>query len=192
MQTYKSIELLEQLARDVEQTIAQAQTLQRLDGSHLSSAPTGKWNVLQVLYHLNSYNSYYLPHIALAIAQGSNVPYSASFKPGLLGNYFVATMLPASNGRVKNAMKAPADHVAGAGYNDISAITTFIEGQENLLQLLRQARNVNMTRIKVPISISRFIKIRLGDTFRFLIAHQQRHFLQIKNTLSANGVALSV
>lgn len=192
MQTYKSIELLEQLATDVEQTIAQAQTLQQLDGSHLSSAPSGKWNVLQVLYHLNSYNSYYLPHIALAIAQGSNVPYSASFKPGLLGNYFVATMLPASNGAVKNAMKAPADHVAGAGYNDISAITTFIEGQENLLQLLRQARNVNMTRIKVPISISRFIKIRLGDTFRFLIAHQQRHFLQIKNTLSANGVALSV
>jgi uncharacterized damage-inducible protein DinB len=40
----------------------------------------------------------------------------------------------------------------------------------------------------VPISIAKFIKIRLGDTFRFLIAHQQRHFAQVANTLKALGV----
>lgn len=186
------MQLLERLEKEVEQTILQAQALQQLKAEQLATAPAGKWNVLQVLYHLNSYNNYYLPHIGLSIARGVDMPYSASFKPGVLGNYFVATMLPTSNGVVKNAMKAPADHVAATGYKNTGAIGEFIDGQQKLLQLLRQARNVNMTRIKVPISISRFIKIRLGDTFRFLIAHQQRHFIQIKNTLSANGVALSV
>jgi hypothetical protein len=27
------------------------------------------------------------------------------------------------------------------------------------------------------------IKLKLGDTFRFFIAHEQRHFIQIQNTL---------
>lgn len=192
MQTYKSIDLLEQLQKEVENTISQAQMLQRLDTHQLTSAPEGKWNVLQVLYHLNSYNKYYLPHIGLSIARGADMPYVASFRPGILGNYFVSAMLPDSKGTVKNAMKAPADHVAASGFNDMAAIGEFIDGQQKLLQLLKQARDVNMTRIKVPISISKFIKIRLGDTFRFLVAHQQRHFIQIKNTLSANGIALSV
>jgi hypothetical protein len=27
--------------------------------------------------------------------------------------------------------------------------------------------------------------LKLGDTFRFIIAHEQRHFVQIRNTLEA-------
>ena len=40
-----------------------------------------------------------------------------------------------------------------------------------------------MGKIRISISISRFVKLKLGDTFRFLIAHEQRHFVQVARTL---------
>lgn len=33
-------------------------------------------------------------------------------------------------------------------------------------------------KIRIPISINQLIKIRLGDSLRFVIYHNQRHFQQ--------------
>ena len=193
MPTFKSTQLLDNLEKTVAQTIKNATWLQSMNSDALSKSPAaGKWSVIQVLYHLNSYNNYYLPHIEQAIKAGINAPYSASFKAGVIGNYFTKTMLPGNDGAVHNMMKAPKDHTPDAAYNNVEAINEFIAGQQKLLELLREARNVNMTRLKVPISISKLIKIRLGDTFRFLVAHQQRHFVQISNTLKTNGVMVDL
>lgn len=192
MGQFKSDQLINTLEQSVNSTISYARALQSIDTDKVCTAPAGKWNVVQILYHLNSYNNYYLQEIERTIRNGAQVPYSPIFKPGIIGNYFTNAMLPGNNGTIKNAMKAPADHVPDTSYTDVNAINEFIKGQQRLLDLLRDAQKVNMTRLRVPISISRFIKIRLGDTFRFLIAHQQRHFVQISNTLKANGVALSV
>ncbi len=190
MPLYNSQNLLDTLEKNVEQTIRKATYLQSLKGATLALAPgEGKWSVLQVLYHLNSYNNYYLPHITDALNKGRKLPAAASFKPGLIGNYFAKMMQPGNDGKIKNTMKAPKDHIAILGFSDVKAIADFIAGQQRLLQLIKAARKANMTRITVPISISKFIKIRLGDTFRFLIVHQQRHFVQIDNTLTALGVA---
>jgi len=193
MPTFKSTQLLETLEKTVAQTIKNATLLQLMSAEAVSKPPApGKWSVIQVLYHLNSYNDYYLRHIEQTMRSGINIPYSASFKAGVIGNYFAKTMLPGNDGTVKNIMKAPKDHAPHAGYNNIEAIDQFIAGQQKLLRLLKEARNVNMTRLKVPISISKLMKIRLGDTFRFLVAHQQRHFVQISNTLKANGVVVDL
>jgi len=43
--------------------------------------------------------------------------------------------------------------------------------------------------IRVPLSISKLVTLKLGDTFRFLIAHEQRHFIQARNSLKAIGVS---
>jgi hypothetical protein len=53
------------------------------------------------------------------------------------------------------------------------------------LQLLNKARNTDLGKIRIPISIAPFIKLKLGDVFAFIIAHHQRHFVQINNTLAA-------
>ena len=193
MPIFKSIQLLDTLEKTVLQTIKNATYLQSMHTDAICMPPAaGKWSVVQILYHLNSYNNYYLPQIEEVIKKGINQPYSATFKAGIIGNYFAKTMLPGNDGAVKNVMKAPKDHAPANTFSDVEAITRFIEGQQQLLHLMKEARNVNLTRLKVPISISTLIKIRLGDTFRFLIAHQQRHFVQISNTLKANGVIFSV
>jgi DinB superfamily len=66
-----------------------------------------------------------------------------------------------------------------------TVLDTFIRQQHELLELLELAKTKNIGSIRTPISISRLIRLKLGDTFRFLIAHEQRHFIQVKNTLAA-------
>jgi hypothetical protein len=82
-------------------------------------------------------------------------------------------------------MQAPRNHRPSADLNSNVVLEEFLRQEYLLLSLLNKGRNVNLEKIKIPISISRFIKIRLGDTFRFLIAHHQRHFIQIQNTINA-------
>ncbi len=182
MPVFNSQTLLDSLTQSVNQTIQEATKLQTLPTAELTHVPApGKWSIVQIIYHLNSYNDYYLQHIAATINTGNKVKYSNEFRSGVIGNYFANAMLPGNNGKVNNTMKAPKDHTPAPNFTDTGAIAEFIEGQKKLLALLKTARQLNLTKLTVPISISKFIKIRLGDTFRFLIAHQQRHFVQIGN-----------
>jgi hypothetical protein len=49
--------------------------------------------------------------------------------------------------------------------------------------LLEQAKQIDLNRTKVPISIAPFIKLKLGDVFMFLVAHNFRHVLQVNNAI---------
>jgi hypothetical protein len=62
-------------------------------------------------------------------------------------------------------------------------VSTFIDQQEKLLTLLKQARQADLT-IRVPISIAQYIRLKLGDVFQFVIEHDERHIVQAKRNLS--------
>lgn len=62
-------------------------------------------------------------------------------------------------------------------------LDTFIEQQVQLIQLLTEAMDSDLSRVKTAISISKWIKLRLGDTFRVVVYHNLRHVLQAKNLL---------
>jgi hypothetical protein len=92
-------------------------------------------------------------------------------------------MLPKADGRIANKMQSPKNHRPAADVDSKKVLEEFLKQEYLLLELLEQAGSINLEKIRIPISITRFIKIKLGDTFRFLIAHHQRHFVQVQNTL---------
>jgi hypothetical protein len=94
-------------------------------------------------------------------------------------------MKPGENGTIAHKMQSPKDHRPQRHPDAFPVLNTFLEQQHYLLELLELARLKNIGSIRTPISISRFIKLKVGDVFRFLIAHEQRHFVQIENTLAA-------
>ncbi len=57
-------------------------------------------------------------------------------------------------------------------------VEEFIRQQKQLLELLEKAGNVDLQKIKTGISISKLIRLKLGDTFRFVIYHNERHVVQ--------------
>jgi uncharacterized damage-inducible protein DinB len=188
MSSFNTRALIDTLSKDVQATLHTANELLALDTQTLDKQPAvGKWSVAQVVEHLNSYNRYYLPEIKKALQNGKNaqLQYSDQYKSGWFGDYFTKMMQPKEGGKIVNKMNAPKDHQPIQVLDAQRVLNEFISRQTDLLNYLQQASQTNMGKLRVPISISKMIKLKLGDTFRFLIAHQQRHFIQINNTLQA-------
>jgi hypothetical protein len=189
MNKFKSEDLINQLQADVKQIISAAEHLQTADPVKLDYCPAeGSWSVAQVLEHLNAYNRYYLPAIEKSMIHISKDT-SAWFVPGFWGNYFTKMMMPKNVYEIKNKMKAMKSYIPSKGLNVDAVFKEFFQHQNKLLQLLDVAKRRNLDNIRIPISISKLIRFKLGDTFRFIIAHEQRHMIQARNAVKAVGVA---
>ena len=144
----------------------------------------GSWSILECLEHLNLYGDFYLPEIENKIQASRYKKPDAIFKSGLLGNYFAEMMLP--NAQLKK-MKTLKDKDPIGSKLGKETIQRFIEQQKGCLNLLESARAVNLNRTKTGISITKLIKLKLGDIFRVLIYHNQRHVVQAERILAAQG-----
>lgn len=187
MPIFNAQNLLRSLEEDVQQLMTTLESVKANKSLNWNKPPQeGKWSPIQIIEHLNSYNRYYLPQIAKSLSEGKRkqIRYDPHFKPGWFGNYFTKIMLPGKDGNVGNKMSAPKNHRPPITLNVETVLNEFITEQGKLLQYLKMASETDIAKLKAPISISKFIKLKLGDTFRFLIAHQQRHFVQLKRALS--------
>ena len=98
-------------------------------------------------------------------------------------------MKPTNVYEVKNKMKTQKKMSFPNSLHVETVMKEFLEGQDKLLRLLEMAKGRNLAKIKIPITISKMIRLRLGDTFRFVIAHEQRHMMQARNTIKETGIA---
>lgn len=134
------------------------------------------WSILECLEHLNLYGDFYLPQIEDRIKRSTTRP-EAEFKSGLLGNYFSKSMLPKEK---LNKMKTFKDKNPLNALLDKAVIDRFMNQQVKLLDLLHQSRKVSLNKVKIETSFSALIRLKLGDTFQFLINHNLRHLQQIE------------
>ena len=184
----KQDELIESLKKDVEILLECADFFRKEIDALLIPPMPDKWSVAQILEHLNSYGRIYLPHLDKAIS-ASQSNRDAWFNSGLLGNYFTNMMKPKNVFEVKKKMKAFKTHSPENKLNAGKVLDEFVEQQHTLLQLLEMAKLKNLNTVRIPLSISKLVKLKLGDTFRFLIAHEQRHFIQARNALKTIGLS---
>ncbi|TAD83087.1 MAG: DinB family protein [Bacteroidetes bacterium] len=133
------------------------------------------WSILECLEHLNLYGDFYLPEIESKI-KNSTTKAEFEFKNGMLGSYFAKSMLPKEK---LNKMKTFKDKNPLNANLDASVIEKCLNQQIKLLKLLNQARSVSLNKVKIQTSISRLIKLKLGDAFQFLINHIIRHLNQV-------------
>ncbi|WET67653.1 DinB family protein [Sphingobacterium sp.] len=178
---YKSLELLDQLVKQVQEHISFVNSLEALSQETFHKrAHEGSWNILECIQHLNLYGSFYLPEITKKISE-SNLGYNVDFKSGFLGNYFANSILPNDKEKKMKTFRKmdPRNLMQSA-----EPIPVFLEQQNRLLHLLDKARSKDLTKIRIRLSFSNWIQLRLGDIFRFIIHHNTRHIVQIKNILS--------
>ncbi len=137
------------------------------------------WSVLECLEHLNLYGNFYLPEIKNRMEKTTTKTVK-EFKSGWLGNYFAQSMLPKEKLNKMKAFKSMDPIYSSLSKN---TVMLFIDQQKQLLDLLNAAKTVNLNKVKTSISITTLIKLKLGDTFRFLIYHNKRHVVQAKKVL---------
>jgi hypothetical protein len=177
-------DLINDLKTRTEEILLEATQFNSLSKEDLNhrNAPDS-WSILECLEHLNRYGDFYLPEINRRI-KGAQLSKNEVFNSGWLGNYFAMSMLPGENGKL-NKMKTFKSMNPVHTRLDVDVITRFLDQQKQLLELLTKAQSVDLNKVKTSISISRWIKLRLGDTLRVVIYHNQRHMKQASKVLTA-------
>lgn len=177
----KSSQLIEDLIRQTKLASATVSGFKSLDVDELNFKQTpDSWSILECIEHLNLYGNFYLPEIERQILAQRPISGDAVFKSGLIGDYFV-NLTRVHNGKIRK-MKTPLN--MDPIYSRLSDVTLsrFLKQQELLLSLLEQSLAVDLSRTRTSISLTPLLKLRLGDTLRFMVAHIDRHIQQACRT----------
>jgi hypothetical protein len=145
-----------------------------------------RWSILECIEHLNLYGDFYLPEIENTILKQKPVSHELTFRSGMIGNYF-ANLMQVKNGKMTK-MKTPKDKNPINSALTVTTIDRFLKQQDRLHSLLEQSRRIDLTNTKVSISLTKLIKLRLGDTFRFFVFHIDRHVKQAENVAQVQRI----
>ncbi|WP_461789813.1 DinB family protein [Pedobacter sp.] len=136
------------------------------------------WSVAECLSHLNSYGNYYLPKLE-EVLKHTNHYSNAPFRKGWLGGYFVKMM--EARGKKFKAAKIHLPNVTDA-YQEVAE---FISQQERMLKCISAFREMDINDVSIATSVSKLVKLKVGDILAFMVAHHERHAVQIKRILAA-------
>lgn len=187
-----TITLIDDLSATLRKQMERARLVRAMPAEILLHRPAPeKWNALEIFEHMCLSSGIYLRGLERVFDErAERLPFNADFKPGLLGDYFTKGMLPKEDGTIRNRMKTMRmfDPPRNNGASQES-IDRFIDLCARFLKLLERARSSDLNRMKVSSSLGPIIRFKAGDAFRFPVAHQQRHFLQLERTLEAAHAA---
>lgn len=174
------MEFIDRLIEQVNFAIAKAKEYQKIDSTALTHrASLDSWNALECLEHLNRYGEFYLPEIEKSIKKSDSPP-AKEYKSGWLGAYLAKSMEPREN--VNKVKTFKSKNPLNSDLNK-EVIQAFIDQQYKTLELLEDAKRVNINTVRVKTSISSLLRLRLGDTFLFMINHVLRHLKQADTAL---------
>jgi hypothetical protein len=168
------------LTQRTEANIRQANQLKKYSENLLNRKRDSEaWSALECVEHLNRYCVFYHPEFKkrLSAAQHSD---NQKFKSTWLGNYFAKSVMPLNqeNGPKGFKMKTFKSMNPKGSNLTTEVLDQFIAYQLEFLQYIQASKNVDWTKVKTAISITKLIKLRLGDTFRVCVYHNQRHLQQ--------------
>lgn len=175
-----SKKLLQNLLETTRENINAVELLKKQPTDFLNRKQNSQsWSVLECIEHLNRYGDFYIPEITNKMKSSTHLK-SEIFKSNWIGKYFSKSV---SYSEDLNKMKTFTSMNPSGSKLDVKLLDVFIKQQHQIIELLNKATNINLDKTKTAISISKLIKLKLGDTFRVLIYHNQRHVRQAEETL---------
>ncbi|MFY0631555.1 MAG: DinB family protein [Flavobacteriaceae bacterium] len=179
---HNSKEVISHLIIMTSSHIAYAKQLLEISEDQLQFKQSPKsWCALECLEHLNRYASFYNTEINKRM-NASSLPFSETFKSTYLGNKFSNDMLPKEGMKTMNTFKSKNPNTSTLDKEQV--LLTFIKLQGELLTFLNAAYTKNLDKIKTYTTLP-ILKFKLGDTFRFVIFHNERHIQQAKKVLNS-------
>lgn len=144
------------------------------------------WNLQEIFAHLNEYAKFYHDAFINKISKTRFNEPKENFLSSPLGRSAWKSMKLGNAKNVKrkfNSPKAfnPSHHQELVDGNDIER---FKNNQQELLEILEKSKAVNIRRVKIPLSMSKIVKLRLGDAILFVTYHNERHMQQAINLLA--------
>jgi hypothetical protein len=144
------------------------------------------WSINEIFAHLNEFAHYYHQAFTSKIERTRFNEPKDTFISSPLGRSAWKSMKLGNLKNIKRKFKAQRIYNPLIHSELVSGIDTetFESNQIELIKIIDKAELVNLRKVKVPISISKIIRLRLGDALLFVVYHNERHMQQALNILS--------
>lgn len=190
MPTCDTRELIGDLQATLRGQLRRVEELRQLPLEMLQRRPApGRWSVLEVLAHMNLSSGHYHRHLQRTYADENNgLRFRTTFTPGFWGERMTRAMAPRHDRSIGWKMRTMGMfEPRTANTEGTKALEEFAAMCHGMVGLLERARTRGLEGEKVVSTLGPVLRFKAGDAFRFPVAHQERHFLQIERTLDAVG-----
>ena len=147
-----------------------------------------RWSILECLQHLNLAERFYIRNIQHKVDQlglRQTNPQDQPLESDWVGKAMLWAIDPAMN------VKLPAPGISrprrAADLHPANVLAQFLELQTLLRGLLDKAVYLDWNQEKVMTLFGNWLKIRLGDALRMLVAHSERHLNQAMRVRTEMG-----
>ncbi len=143
----------------------------------------GKWNMLQCIKHMSLATQVYVRNAEEKLANTSNPISSGQFKGSWKGRWFVKMNEPKENGHIPSKLKTFKTMEPQSELDKQEVVDEFISTHQKFISLIKASEGINLDKTRIPTAIP-IVKLRLGDAYRFILAHTKRHVVQLKRIKS--------
>jgi DinB superfamily len=158
----------------------------RLSTEQLNWKPSpNQWSIAQCLDHLIITNQQYFP-IYEGVAKGTRKKTFMEKLPGLPA-LFGKMLLKALDPSNEKKLKCPALFQPAASQLPTTIVADFVRHQQELIQVIKATDRVDHASTIISSPVSGLITFSLEDGIRITVVHEERHFMQAKRLLKANG-----
>jgi hypothetical protein len=175
---------LEAIEQELRETTEQArQLIESTDARHFTVRPhPGKWSASECIAHLNISTEVFLPVLRSAIddARKRNLLSEKLPSMDILGRILRWFLEPPIRSRVKTTAR----FVPKAVRAKAESLAEFVSLQEQLLAVVRDARGVDLKKVRVVSAFDKRVKYNLYSAFRIIAAHQRRHLWQAEQAVA--------
>jgi hypothetical protein len=181
--------------RRIDSLVEQFSEWEELAPAILAQPPRlNAWSVLQIVDHLHIVYDLYRPRIQqlLDALPRTHEPVGC-FYPGWLARLSIASQRPTEHDERRWKMKTltrfePAESTETSTEPD-TAFRALFADLEHLAGAVKAARYREVRRRKIVSGVGPLVKFYLPEAFEFLLAHTERHAVQIRETLVRLGGA---
>lgn len=144
------------------------------------------WSINEICAHLNEYAKFYHTTLLTRIEKTRFRHPREVFIPSPLGRSAWQSMKLGNAKNVKRKFKSQRAYNPSIDKTLLTGteIQDLEKGQMELLEIIEKSEKVNLRKVKVPISISKIIRFRLGDALMFVTYHNERHLQQALNVMA--------
>lgn len=143
------------------------------------------WNINEIFAHLYYFSEYYQKSFKKKIIRTRFREPQEVFISSKLGKAAWKSMKLGNLKNVKRKLKAhrslnPTIHAELMHQNDVELFKSM---QLEFLEIIENAKQINIKKAKIPMAISKIIRLRFGDALLYLNYHNERHIQQAINLI---------
>jgi len=149
-----------------------------------------QWSAIEVLAHLNKMYNSYLKLLEEALHSSENLKHDQEQRKQSsdFGRQLIDRIRPRGRERLFKSQTIKAFEPDPINGNCTDIIHGFMQNKQHFHQLIKEAAKKNLNDRQITMPIGENLKLYIPEVFEFLLAHEDRHMIQIEEALEMSEV----